>query len=112
MSAPSTALLRTRDEAAKVLNLELFFDLVYVFAITQLSHYLLGHLTPLGVLQAATMWFAVWLGWQYTAWVTNWFNPDNLSMRFMLMALMIAIGIGIPARKAMKVQPAEALHDE
>ena len=29
-----------------------------------------------------------------------------------LMALMIAIGIGIPARKAMKVQPAEALHDE
>ena len=31
---------------------------------------------------------------------------------FALMALMIAIGIGIPARKAMKVQPAEALHDE
>lgn len=31
---------------------------------------------------------------------------------FLLIALMIAIGIGIPARKAMKVQPAEALHDE
>ena len=31
---------------------------------------------------------------------------------FVLMALMIAIGIGIPARKALKVQPAEALHDE
>ena len=31
---------------------------------------------------------------------------------FVLMALMIAIGIGIPARKAMKVQPAEALHDD
>ena len=31
---------------------------------------------------------------------------------FVLMALMIAIGIGIPARKAMMVQPAEALHDE
>ena len=31
---------------------------------------------------------------------------------FVLMALMIAIGIGIPARKAIKVQPAEALHDE
>lgn len=88
MSAPSTALLRTRDEAAKVLNLELFFDLVYVFAITQLSHYLLGHLTPLGVLQAATLWFAVWLGWQYTAWVTNWFNPNHLAIRFMLVMLM------------------------
>ena len=31
---------------------------------------------------------------------------------FVLMALMIAIGIGIPARKAMKVQRAEAFHDE
>lgn len=31
---------------------------------------------------------------------------------FVLMALMIVIGIGIPARKAMRVQPAEALHDE
>lgn len=31
---------------------------------------------------------------------------------FVLIALMITIGIGIPARKAMKVQPAEALHDE
>ena len=31
---------------------------------------------------------------------------------FLLIALMIAIGIGIPARKAMKIDPAEALHDE
>lgn len=88
MSSPAIALLRTRGKAAKVLNLELFFDLVYVFAITQLSHYLLEHLTPMGALQTATLWFAVWLGWQYTAWVTNWFNPDHLVMRLMLMALM------------------------
>lgn len=81
-------LLRRRDEAAKVLSLELFFDLVYVFAITQLSHYLLHHLTLLGALQTAILWFAVWLGWQYTAWVTNWFNPDHGGMRLMLMAVM------------------------
>lgn len=31
---------------------------------------------------------------------------------FILIALMIVVGVGIPARKAMKVQPAEALHDE
>ena len=31
---------------------------------------------------------------------------------FLLIALMITIGICIPARKAMRVQPAEALHDE
>ena len=34
------------------------------------------------------------------------------SATFVLIALMIGIGIGIPARRAMKVQPAEALHDE
>ena len=34
------------------------------------------------------------------------------AISFVLIALMIAIGIGIPARKAMKVQPAEALHDD
>ncbi|MDO4165684.1 MAG: ABC transporter permease [Bacteroides sp.] len=43
-------------------------------------------------------------------------EPDRLllcaGISFVLIALMIAIGIGIPARKAMKVQPAEALHDE
>lgn len=81
-------LLRRRDEAAKVLSLELFFDLVYVFAITQLSHFLLHHLTLLGALQTAILWFAVWLGWQYTAWVTNWLNPDHGAMRLMLMAVM------------------------
>ena len=34
------------------------------------------------------------------------------AVSFVLIGLMITIGIGIPARKAMKVQPAEALHDE
>ena len=34
------------------------------------------------------------------------------AITFILMATMIAVGIGIPARKAMRVQPAEALHDE
>lgn len=42
-------LLRVRDGSeAKVSYAELFFDLVYVFAVTQVSHFLLGHLTLLG----------------------------------------------------------------
>jgi low temperature requirement protein LtrA len=36
-------LLRARERTARVTNVELFFDLVYVFAVTQLSHYLLDH---------------------------------------------------------------------
>lgn len=82
-------LLRSRADTAKVSNEELFFDLVYVFAVTQLSHFLLDNLSLLGALQALVMWFAVWLGWQYTAWVTNWFNPGALSMRGVLFGIML-----------------------
>jgi len=81
--------LRSRDQAARVSNEELFFDLVYAFSVTQLSHYLLGHLTLPGALQTLVMWFAVWLGWQYTAWTTNWFNPASLRIRGVLFAIML-----------------------
>ncbi|MET3460660.1 low temperature requirement protein A [Variovorax atrisoli] len=81
--------LRSRSEAARVSNEELFFDLVYAFSVTQLSHYLLDHLTLLGALQTLVMWFAVWLGWQYTAWTTNWFNPGTLRIRGVLFAIML-----------------------
>lgn len=85
--------LRVRDgHEAKVTFEELFFDLVYVFAVTQLSHYLLGHLTLLGAMQTLLLWFAVWLGWQYTGWVTNWFDPRSRSVRLMLFGVM---GVGL-----------------
>ncbi|WP_061796190.1 low temperature requirement protein A [Serratia ficaria] len=83
----SQALLRVRDgRGASVSFSELLFDLIYVFAVTQLSHYLLHHLTPTGALETLLLWFAVWLAWQYTAWVTNWFNPDTRQIRLLLFA--------------------------
>lgn len=83
--------LRRRDGGeARVTYEELFFDLVYVFAVTQLSHYLLGHLTPIGALQTLLLWFAVWLGWQYTCWVTNWFDPKAAPVRLLLFGVMLA----------------------
>ncbi|TAA08767.1 low temperature requirement protein A [Pseudoxanthomonas winnipegensis] len=86
-------LLRVRDGSeAKVSYAELFFDLVYVFAVTQVSHFLLAHLTVLGAAQALLLWFAVWLGWQYTCWMTNWFDPETRPIRVMLFALM---GVGL-----------------
>ena len=86
-----STLLRERIHGveAKVSSVELFFDLVYVFAVTQLSHRLLEHLSPIGALQTLLLWFAVWLGWQYTCWVTNWFDPEKLQIRLLLFALML-----------------------
>ena len=65
-------LLRKRDGGhARVGFVELFFDLVFVFAITQISHGLLGDLTWMGALQSAMLLMAVWWAWVFTSWVTN-----------------------------------------
>lgn len=86
----TATLLRRRDgHEARVTYVELFFDLVYVFAVTQLSHSLLHDLTLMGAMHTLVLWFAVWLGWQYTCWVTNWFDPDAIPMRIMLFAVML-----------------------
>nr|WP_312989904.1 low temperature requirement protein A [Comamonas koreensis] len=86
----SHPLLRQRDgHHARVTYEELFFDLVYVFAVTQLSHELLHHLGFMGVAQTLVLWFAVWLGWQYTCWVTNWFDPQTPRIRGMLFSTML-----------------------
>ena len=68
---------RVEGEHARVGFVELFFDLVFVFAITQVSHNLLAHLTPLGALQAAMLLAAVWWAWIFTSWVTNWLDPER-----------------------------------
>ena len=75
---------------ASVSNLELFFDLVFVFAITQLSHHLLVHLNWLGAAQTAILFFAVWWAWMYTTWATNWIDPDRAPNRFLIGAIMLA----------------------
>ena len=85
-------MLRERRPHAhnRVTAVELFFDLVFVFAITQISHFLLANFTPLGALETAMLMLAVWWVWVFTAWITNWLDPDQTAVRLMLFALMIA----------------------
>src|SRR5204863_6945151 len=92
LAPTSGSLLRERGPHAhnRVTNVELFFDLVFVFAITQISHFLLANFTPLGVLEATILMLAVWWVWVFTAWITNWLDPDQTAVRLMLFALMIA----------------------
>jgi low temperature requirement protein LtrA len=77
-------------EDSRVTNVELFYDLVFVFAVTQLSHGLLEHLTPLGAVQTAVLMLAMWWAWIDTAWITNWLNPERTAVRLMLFGLMLA----------------------
>ena len=86
------SLLRRRGghETGRVTYVELFFDLVFVFAITQLSHGLLEHLTPLGAVQTGLLAMAVWWVWIYTSWITNWLDPERASVRLLMFVLMAA----------------------
>jgi low temperature requirement protein LtrA len=70
--------------------MELFFDLVYVLAVTQLSHLLLEHLSLRGVMQTVLLLLAVWWAWVYNAWFTNWFDVDRRPVRLVLVGVMLA----------------------
>ena len=77
------------NQHSRVTYVELFFDLVFVFAVTQISHTLLGRFTPLGVLQITLLFLAVWWVWVYTSWTTNWLNPELTPVRILLFLLML-----------------------
>lgn len=95
------SLLRQRGQAdsGKVGMVELFFDLVFVFAVTQLSHTLLKKLDAEGALQVGLLFMATWWVWIYTVWATNWFDPEKKSVRAALFALLVAgllMSVSIP----------------
>jgi low temperature requirement protein LtrA len=96
-----SALLRDRNVAGsgRVGMVELFFDLVFVFAVTQLSHKLLAHLTLDNLVQVTLLFLAVWWVWMYTAWTTNWLDPEQIPVRICLFLLTIAglfLSVSIP----------------
>ena len=94
------AILRKHTGTRGETNIEVFFDLVYAFAITQLSsRFLLDHLSIEGALQAVLLLAMIWLGWSYTMWLTNWLDPGHISVRLLLLALMLTslvFSSGIP----------------
>jgi low temperature requirement protein LtrA len=87
---PQVLRSRGTGQATPVTNTELFFDLVYAFAVTQLSSRLAGGLTGFGVLQALVLLAAVWWAWNYTAWATNWIDPNQRAVQALLVVLMFA----------------------
>lgn len=87
----AASLLRDRAGGeARVSYLELFFDLVYVFALTQISHLIIEHMSWHGLLEAAVVFAAVWWAWIYTTWFSNWANPERVPVRIVLLLVMLA----------------------
>ena len=87
------------SQPLRVSTLELFFDLVFVFTITQLTGVLSRDLTPAGALRVLLIFGVLW--WMYAgyAWLTNARTPAGLPERLLLllgMAGFLVIGLAIP----------------
>jgi low temperature requirement protein LtrA len=79
----------TPNQHSRVTYAELFFDLVFVYAVTQISHTLLADFTPMGAVHVTVLFLAVWWVWVYTSWITNWLDPEKTPVRLLLFALTL-----------------------
>ena len=90
MAAEASPHLRARDGRAQTTTpAELLFDLVYAFAITQVSHLLIAQLSFRSAVHAALLFFVIWWAWIYTTWMVNWFDPGTSWVR------LIVVGCGL-----------------
>ena len=81
---PSRHLRPRNGDPQPTTAVELLFDLVYAFAVTQISHLIIGHLTYTGVAHAALLLWVVWWAWIYTTWMVNWFEPASSPVRLIV----------------------------
>jgi low temperature requirement protein LtrA len=97
---PDLPIMRRRQEGEqRATFFELFFDLVYVFAVTQVSHHLLEEIGWAAAAETTFMLVAVYWAWNYTTWMTNWFDPDTVPIRLVLVFVMAAsllMAVAIP----------------
>ncbi|MGN6485964.1 MAG: low temperature requirement protein A [Thermomicrobiales bacterium] len=90
---------RSPDSESASSSLELFYDLVFAFTITQVSHLLIGTLNWTGAIQAGIVLLGAWWSWNYTTWFTDELEGDAVPIRLLmvgLMALSLLMAIAIP----------------
>jgi low temperature requirement protein LtrA len=80
----------TSEEERKTSYLELFFDLVFVFAFTQVTSLILEDTSPRGFARAALVLAMVWWAWSAYAWMTNAIDVENSVTRLIMFAAMAA----------------------
>jgi low temperature requirement protein LtrA len=80
-----------RGAEHRVTPLELFFDLVFVFAITQVTSLLASHPTWGGVLRGMLVLAALWFAWNVYAWLTSAADVDEGGVRLTMLAAMAAM---------------------
>ncbi|NTJ44438.1 hypothetical protein G6L28_17725 [Agrobacterium larrymoorei] len=93
-------LIRREDEdTGKATFPELFFDLVFVFALIQLSETLTKDFGPTALLEAGILVLALWWLWVHTTWLTNLLDTERGPVRMLLFAMMfggVLLAIALP----------------
>ena len=87
-------------EERRVTPLELFFDLVFVFAITQVTGLLSEEPTPLGLLRGMALLAALWWAWVCYSWLTNTVRAEDATPARLVvlsaMAAMLVASLAVP----------------
>lgn len=106
---PNQSIVSPDDQGATFI--ELFFDLVFVFAVTGVTHYAAQHLDSQGILRSVVIFWLIWWGWTQFTWALNAANTDHQGVRAItLVATGIAAVMGVAVEGAFSpgVRPALA----
>ncbi len=90
---------RPAERGQRVTSLELFFDLVLVFAFTQVTSFLSHSPTWGGLLRGLLLLGVLWWAWSAYAWLTNTLDPEEDAVRlamFAAIAAMLVVSMAAP----------------
>jgi low temperature requirement protein LtrA len=92
-------LIRQEEQHATVTPLELFFDLVFVFALTQVTAFMADQLSWHGILRGALILMLLWWAWTGYAWLANVASAEERPIKLAIltgMAAMFVLALCIP----------------
>jgi low temperature requirement protein LtrA len=89
--AHSSRLGATLREGERVTPLELFFDLVFVLAITQCTTLMAHHPTWSGLAQGLLVLGMLWWAWTGYSWLTSVIDPEEGAVRLIIFGAMAAL---------------------
>jgi low temperature requirement protein LtrA len=84
-------LIRQEEEHAVVTKLELFFDLVFVFALTQVTAFMADELSWHGILRGVLVLMLLWWAWTGYAWLANVASAEERPIKLAILAGMAAM---------------------
>ncbi len=77
------------EQKYEVTPLELLFDLVFAFALSELSQHLLTHLSWRGTAETLVMLLAIFAAWFTTSWSATMIRADQSRTRWLVLAVML-----------------------